>query len=93
MVELDPFGWWSMATLLGLWGHAEMERHETLGMKHIDIFKLINISKLAKLGWCVQTQTKCVLVRQVIQSVYCVPARRLKMCWMALLSLTNRWGT
>ena len=33
--EADPLGWWSMVTLLGLWGHAEMERRETLGIKHI----------------------------------------------------------
>ena len=24
----DPFVWWSMVNLLGLWGHAGMERHE-----------------------------------------------------------------
>ena len=28
-----------------------------------------------------------------MQSLYCAPARRLKMCWMTLLSLANRWGT
>ena len=30
-----PFGWWPMIALLGLWGHAGMERCETLGIKHI----------------------------------------------------------
>ena len=60
---------------------------------HIDMFKLINISKLAKLGWFVKTQTKCVLARQVMQTVYCASTRRLKMCWMALLTLANRWDT
>ena len=35
------------------------------------MFKLIDISKLVKLGWFVQTQTKCVLARQVMQSVFC----------------------
>ena len=58
--------------------------------RHVQTHK---IGKLAKLGWFVQTQAKCVLVRQVMESVYCAPARRLKMYWMALLSLTNRWGT
>ena len=33
--KADPLGWWSMVTLLGVWGHAEMERHEALGIKHI----------------------------------------------------------
>ena len=47
---------------------------------HKDMLKLINISKLVKLGYFVQTQTKCVLVRQVIESVYCASARQLKIC-------------
>ena len=29
------------------------------------MFKLINVNKLVKLRWFVQTQTKCVLARQV----------------------------
>ena len=33
--EADPLGWWYMVTLLGLWGHAGIERRETLGIKHI----------------------------------------------------------
>ena len=37
----DLFGWWSMVTLLCLWGHAGMERREILGIKHLDMFKLI----------------------------------------------------
>ena len=26
----DPFGQWSMVSLLGLWDHVGMDRHETL---------------------------------------------------------------
>ena len=33
--EADPLGWWSMVTLLGLWGQAGIERRETFGIKHI----------------------------------------------------------
>ena len=41
----------------------------------------------------VQTKTKCVLVRQAMQLVYCAPVRRLNVCrWMALLSFAIRWG-
>ena len=32
---VDTLGWWSMVTLLGVWGHAGMEKRETLGKKHI----------------------------------------------------------
>ena len=45
------------------------------------------------MGWFVQIQTKWVLGRQMWQSVNCAPARRLKLCRMALLSLANRWAT
>ena len=33
--KADPFEWHSMVVLLGLCGHAGMERFETLGIKHI----------------------------------------------------------
>ena len=33
--KADPFRWQSMVALLGLWGHAGMERCETLGIKHM----------------------------------------------------------
>ena len=33
--KADSFVWRSMVALLGLWGHAGMERCETLGIKHI----------------------------------------------------------
>ena len=56
------------------------------------MLKLKNICN-GEIVMVVQTKTKCVLVRQVMQSVYCAPVRRLKMCrWMALLSLAIRWG-
>ena len=35
MVGLIPYSLCSMVTLLGLWGHAAVERRETLGIKHI----------------------------------------------------------
>ena len=35
MVGLILYGLCSMVTLLGLWGHAGVERRETLGIKHI----------------------------------------------------------
>ena len=47
--RVDPFGWQSMVDLLGLCEHTGMERCETLGIKHTDMFKLKNISKLTKL--------------------------------------------
>ena len=31
----DPFGWCSMVTLLGLWGHVRVERRKTLLIKYI----------------------------------------------------------
>ena len=35
MMGLILYGLCSMVTLLGLWGHAGVERRETLGIKHI----------------------------------------------------------
>ena len=56
------------------------------------MLKLKNTSN-GEIVMVVQTKTKCVLVQQAMQSVYCVPVRRLNMCrWMALLSLAIRWG-
>ena len=100
-VALCTSRWWSWPFWVGVHGHSAGPMGARWDGKtwnignetHIDMLKLINISKLAKLGWFVQTQPKCVLARQVMQSVYFVPARWLKMCWMALLGFANRWGT
>ena len=100
-VALCTSRWWSWPIWVVVHGHSAGPMGARWDGKtwnignetYIDMFKLINISNLAKLGWFVQTQTRCVLERQVMQSVYCAPARWLKMCWMALLSLANRWGT
>ena len=57
-------------------------RHETCS----DIFKLKNVciyktSELAERQLSAQIETKWLVAKQVMQSVNCTPARRLKMCW------------
>ena len=74
----DPF-WWgcSAGAIVVRW---DGKMRNIGNQAHKDMFKLINISKLVKLGYFVQTQTKYVLVRQVIHSAYCASARQLKIC-------------
>ena len=91
------FGWQSIVAQLSLWWHTGMGGYETWERnkyRHLQsIWRNIcrqvkNISKLGKLWKCVQTKTKYVLAREVMQSANYAPSRRLKMCWwMALLSL------
>ena len=94
----DLFRWQSMVAPLRLWG-AHCDRKiankwtwEWKIFRHIQTKKYM-IRKLVKMRLSVQTKTKFVLARQVLQSANRALARLLKMYWwIALLSLWEQFA-
>ena len=64
-----------MVAQLSLWEQTGMGRNETWEKTYTDMFKIRNISKLAKFGKCLQTKTNYVLARQVMQSENYAPTK------------------